>query len=369
MSERDLYEVLGVSRQATQAEIKRAFKKLAMVYHPDRAQKGKEDEAKEKFREIDKAYKILSDENQRRMYDQTGQTDFSGMGGGAGAGFADFSSIFEDMFGMGQSRSRSAAQKGDDLLYPLTIKLEEAIFGVKKKLSLPMLDKCNDCSGSGAKKGSKLQECRHCRGSGSIHIQQGFIALQQTCPNCRGQGVFNPNPCLGCSGTGRKKQYKEINLTIPPGVDNGDRMRLREKGEAGSMGGPNGDLYIEVKVEKHSLFSRNEQELKCRVHIDIISASLGSSIEVPTISGKVMLKIPPETQSGSVFRIRGKGVPANRNNRVGDLLCEVHVETPVKLNKAQKDLLEQFKNSLESKNSPKSSSWYESILDFFKSSN
>ena len=365
MSKRDPYEVLGVSKNATKAEIKKAYQKLVMKYHPDRAKMDKK-EAEEKFLEVDSAYKILSDDQKRSQYDQFGHTDFGagGMGGGHHSSFEDF---FEEMFG-GYRSSKPSAQKGDDLLYKISITLEEAIFGAKKILTLPMMASCDTCDGSGAKPGTKVQECSHCHGSGSIHIQQGFIALQQTCPHCRGQGVFNPNPCSGCHGSGRVKKNTEINLTIPPGIDTGDRMRLRGKGEAGSMGGPNGDLYVEVNVKPHDLFKRDGQNLTCKVHINLVTAALGSSVEIPTISGKVMLKIPAETQTGSIFRIRGKGVPASNKNRTGDLLCEVLVETPINLSTNQKELLARLQDSFESKNSPKAASWYENIKNFFRSS-
>lgn len=366
MSKRDPYEILGVSKNASKAEIKKAYQKLAMKYHPDRVKTNKE-AAEEKFREADYAYKLLSDDQKRAQYDQFGHASFDG-GMGGGAGFADFANIFEEMFGMGHSRGgRPSAQKGDDLLYKINIELEEAIFGAKKTLKLPIMSECDDCSGSGAKPGTKLQECPNCHGSGSIHIQQGFIALQQTCPNCRGQGMFNPSPCGSCSGTGRKKKTSEISVTLPPGIDDGDRMRLRGKGEAGSMGGENGDLYIEVNIKPHPLFRREGQNLHCKVHIDFVSAALGTSIEVPTISGKVVLKIPAETQAGSVFRLRGRGLQATAQARTGDLLCEVVIETPVKLSSKQKKLLEELRASLEDKNSPKASGWYQSIKSFFQS--
>ena len=366
MSQRDPYEILGVQKTASKSEIKRAYQKLAMKYHPDRA-KGDKKAAEEKFREADYAYKILSDEKKRAHYDQFGTADFAGGMGGAGAGFSDFASMFEDMFGMGgQSRSsRSSMQKGDDLLYKISIELEEAIFGSKKTLNLPIMSECNSCTGSGAKPGSKLEDCRHCGGSGSIHIQQGFIALQQTCPNCRGQGVLNPNPCHDCSGSGRVNKKTEISLSIPAGIDDGDRLRLRGKGEAGANGGPNGDLYVEISVKPHKLFTRNGQNLHCKVHIDLFSAALGANIEVPTITGKVVLKIPPETQTNSVFRLRARGVQATSQVRAGDLLCEIIVETPVKLTSKQKQLLSDFKDSITDKNSPKASGWYNSIKQFF----
>lgn len=368
MSKRDPYEILGISKSASKAEIKKAYKKLAMKYHPDRAKSEKDKaEAETKFKEINDAHSILSDDKRRAQYDQFGHSDFGGAGMG-GADFSSFADIFEEMFNMGgQGRGRSSAQKGDDLLYKISIELEEAVFGAKKKLSLPMMTSCGTCEGSGAKPGTKVQDCPQCHGSGSIHIQQGFISLQQTCPNCRGQGVFNPNPCGSCNGQGRVKKTTEIALTIPPGIDTGDRMRLRGKGEAGSMGGPNGDLYVEINVKQHDLFTREGNNLRCKVHVDIVTAALGANVEVPTISGKVMLKVPPETQSGCVFRIRGKGIPETSQARAGDLLCEIMVETPVKLSNRQKELMQQFRDSLEGKNSPKATSWYRNIKKFFSS--
>ncbi len=375
-TQKDYYELLGVSRNANKADIKKAFRKLAMKYHPDRNPDNPEAEAK--FKEIQSAYEVLSDDKKRGVYDQYGHAGLEGGGfGGGGAGFGDFSDafsgIFDHIFGGdmgGRTGGRAHAQQGNDLLYACELDLDEAIFGVKKTIRIPTLQTCDTCHGSGAKPGTQPTTCPTCQGSGRVHIQQGFIALQQTCPKCNGQGKIIASPCQSCNGRGRVKKTNAIAITIPPGVDHGDRMRLSGKGEAGTHGGPAGDLYVEIQVKPHPIFSRDQQNLICKVPLSITTAILGGAIEVPTMDGKVKLKIPAETQTGSLFRLRGKGVPANSQRGAGDLICQVALETPVKLTREQKDLMTDFAASLEkngAKHAPQANSWYTAIKQFFTS--
>lgn len=374
--QKDYYDLLGVPRSANKADIKKAFRKLAMKYHPDRNPGDAEAEAK--FKEIQGAYEVLSDDKKRGVYDQFGHAGLEGGGfGGGGAGFGDFSDafsgIFDHIFGGdmgGRSGGRAHAQQGNDLLYACELELDEAIFGVKKTIKIPSLQNCETCHGSGAKPGTQPITCPTCQGSGRVHVQQGFIALQQTCPQCQGLGKIIPDPCKTCHGQGRVKKTSSIAITIPPGVDQGDRMRLSGKGEAGVHGGPAGDLYVEIQVRPHPIFTREQQNLICKVPLAMTTAMLGGAIEVPTMDGKVKLKIPTETQTGSMFRLRGKGVPANSQRGAGDLICQVEIETPVKLTGEQKKLVQQFAESLEkngSKHAPQANKWYGAIKQFFTS--
>jgi molecular chaperone DnaJ len=379
MQQQDYYELLGVARDASDAEIKKAYRKLAMKYHPDRNPDDKS--AEEKFKEIQKAYAILSDKEKRGAYDQFGHAGVDGMGGGGpgaggfgGGGFGDvFEDIFENIFTGGRAQGggggRSRAQRGADLQVSVQLTLEEAASGKEVEITVPRHITCTGCTGSGAKKGSKPSSCETCNGVGQVRIQQGFFSIQQTCPNCHGEGQVISDPCTDCHGQGRVRDSKKLTVKIPPGIDEGDRVRLTGEGEAGVHGGPTGDLYVQVSVKKHAIFERDGKDLHCEVPIAFTTAALGGSIDVPTLGGRVALKIPAETQSGKLFRLRGKGMKSVRAHGSGDLLCRVVLETPVKLSRDQKALLEQFQTSLDENpgaHSPKSDSWFGRVKQFFE---
>ena len=372
MSKRDYYEVLGVERRADEKEIKKAYRRLAMKYHPDRNPDDAGAEAK--FKEISEAYEILADNQKRAAYDQFGHAgvDPSAGGGGfhGGAGsFSDiFGDVFGDIFGGGGGRSRSRVQRGADLRYNLELDLEEAVKGTSVKIKVPTLVACDECDGSGAKKGTAPVNCTTCGGAGQVRMQQGIFSVQQTCPRCGGQGKMIKDPCHKCHGAGRYEEYKSLSVKVPPGVDTGDRIRLSGEGEAGLHGGPPGDLYVQVAVRPHKIFARDGADLYCEVPISFVDIALGGELEVPTLDGRVKLKIPSETQTGKVFRVRGKGVKPVRSAAVGDLLCRVMVETPVNLTRQQKELLQEFQKSLDeqgAKHSPKKDSWFEGVKSFF----
>lgn len=373
MSKRDYYEILGVSRDVDAKELKKAYRKLAMKYHPDRNPDDKDADAK--FKEATEAYEILGDEQKRAAYDQYGHAgvDPNAAGGGFGGGGANFSDIFGDVFGDifggggGGRGGRGGPQRGSDLRYTMDLSLEEAVRGVEKKIRVPTLTSCDTCDGSGAKPGTSPKTCSTCGGAGQVRMQQGFFSVQQTCPTCRGQGTMIEDPCNSCHGRGVKEETKTLSVKIPPGVDTGDRIRLSGEGEAGAMGGPAGDLYVQVSVREHELFHRDGRNLYCDVPISIVDAALGGELEVPTLDGRVKLKIPAETQSGKLFRLRGKGVTPVRGGAAGDLLCRVQVETPVNLTSEQKDLLMKFQESLTGeKHSPQKKSWFEGVKRFFE---
>lgn len=369
MSKRDYYEVLGVKRDASAAEIKKAYRRLAMKHHPDR--NPGDTKSEELFKEASEAYEVLADEEKRATYDRYGHDGLKGMGGGGagGAGFGDvFGDIFSDIFG-GGGRGRGGARRGSDLRYNLSITLEEAAFGKDVTIKIPRWDNCSPCGGSGAKPGTQPQTCPTCHGVGQVRMQQGFFSVQQTCPQCRGRGQIITEYCPDCGGEGRQRSEKSLKVTIPAGVDTGDRIRLSGEGEAGELGGPNGDLYVQIDVKTHSFFSREDSDLICQVPIDFATAALGGELEVPTLIGKAKLQIPAETQSHKVFRLRGKGVKSVRGGATGDLLCQVVVETPVKLSKKQKELLEAFRDSLQGggdKHNPKAKSWLDKAKDFLE---
>lgn len=376
MSKRDYYEVLGVQKNATEKEIKKAFKRLAMKHHPDRNQDN-QDEAEVKFKEGKEAYDILSDGQKRAAYDQFGHAGVdqsAGMGGGAGAGgsFSDvFGDVFGDIFGGGGGGGHGGQRvyRGADLRYNLTLDLEEAVRGTSVNIRVPTFVACEPCGGTGAKKGTKPTTCTTCGGHGQVRMQQGFFSLQQTCPRCHGNGKMISDPCTSCNGQGRVEKNKTLSVKVPAGVDNGDRIRLSGEGEAGENGGPTGDLYVQISVREHKIFERDGSDLYCEVPIDIAAASLGGELDVPTLNGRVKLKIPAETQTGKMFRLRGKGVKSVRGSSTGDLMCKVTIETPVNLTKEQKALLEEFDKSLkeDKKNhSPKASSWLSGVKKFFE---
>lgn len=370
---RDYYQVLGVTKNASEADIKKAYRKLAMKYHPDRNPGDKS--AEEKFKEAKEAYEVLSNDQKRSAYDRFGHAGVSaGAGAGPGfggfEGFGGFSDIFGDIFSdvFGGRGGRARPQRGADLGYNLTLDLEEAVHGVTEKIHVPTWVKCTECNGSGARKGSGPTTCTTCGGRGQVQMQQGFFTIQQTCPDCHGRGQVIKNPCPRCHGQGRIREEKTLSVKIPPGVDNGDRIRLAGEGEAGMFGASAGDLYVQINVRPHSIFTREGNDLLCEVPISIITAALGGELDIPTLDGRVKLKIPSETQSGQIFRLRGKGVKSVRSGVTGDLLCKVVVETPINLNREQKELLEKLDQSLTEggkKHSPKSKSWFDNVKKFF----
>jgi len=371
MSKRDYYEVLGVGRDAGDGDIKKAYRRLAMKHHPDRNEGDEKSEAK--FKEAKEAFEILSDQGKRSTYDQFGHAGIeqsAGAGGGGAAGFGDiFDTVFGDIFGNGGARGSTRAYRGSDLRYDLTLSLEDAVRGTEVKIRVPTLIDCGSCKGSGSRTGAAPKSCGTCNGVGQVRMQQGFFSVQQTCPQCRGQGKLVSDPCGKCGGSGKARGHKTIAVKVPAGVDNGDRIRLSGEGEAGQSGGPPGDLYVNVVVSEHPIFSREDNNLYCEVPIDFIVAALGGELEVPTLAGRVMLKIPAETQTGKMFRMRGKGVRSVRGGGVGDLVCRVVVETPVNLNKTQKDTLREFGESVAGagrKHSPRAESWLDGVKKFFE---
>jgi len=373
MSKRDYYEVLGVSRDINEADLKKAYRRLAMKHHPDRNADNAESEGK--FKEAKEAYDILSNPQKRAAYDQFGHAGIdpsAGMGGG-GFGGGDFGDIFGDVFGdiFGGARRRGGgprAHRGADLRYNLELSLEDAVAGTTVDIRVPTLVNCETCGGSGAKKGTSATTCTTCGGVGQVRMQQGFFSVQQTCPNCRGQGKTISDPCPDCRGQGRVQKHKTLSVKVPAGVDNGDRIRLGGEGEAGELGGPSGDLYVQIQVRPHPIFRREDNDLLCEMPISIGAATLGGELEVPSLNGRMKLKIPPETQSGKVFRMRGKGVRSVRGGVTGDLMCRVHIETPVNLSSKQKELLRAFEESIQgggNKHSPQSESWMDRVKSFF----
>ncbi|MBV1788999.1 molecular chaperone DnaJ [Marinobacterium sp. D7] len=373
MSKQDYYELLDVPRDASDRDIKKAYRRLAMKYHPDRNPDNKA--AEDRFKEISEAYEVLSDSQKRAAYDQFGHEGVSGQGGFGGGGFeGNFSDIFGDVFGDifgggGGGRRRSSVQRGADLRYNLDLSLEEAVRGCEKTLKVPTLVACSVCDGSGAKPGTSARTCGTCGGVGQVRMQQGFFSVQQTCPTCRGEGKVISDPCSKCHGHGRVEETKTLQVKIPAGVDTGDRIRLSGEGEAGSHGGPAGDLYVQVNVLRHPIFERDGKHLYCEVPISFIDAALGGELDVPTLDGRVKLKIPAETQTGKLFRLRGKGITPVRGGGVGDLMVKVTVETPVNLNNRQRELLKEFQSAMDEgnhKHSPKKHGFFDSVKKFFE---
>ena len=368
MAKRDYYEVLGVSKTAGDDELKKAYRRLAMKHHPDR--NPDDEESEEKFKEAKEAHDVLSDSQKRAAYDQFGHAGVeNGAGGGAGGdGLGDiFDSVFGDIFG-GGGRGGERAYRGADLRYELELSLEEAVAGATVKIRVPKQVLCGSCKGNGARKGSSPVACTTCNGVGQVRMQQGFFSVQQTCPQCRGGGKMINDPCPDCRGQGRVRDNKTISVKVPAGVDTGDRIRLSGEGEAGQNRGPSGDLYVDVAVKDHRIFTRDDSNLHCDVPISFASAALGGEFEVPTLDGRVKLKIPAESQSGKMFRLRGKGVRSVRGSAKGDLLCRIVIETPVNLSKKQKELLREFDQAMKDdgkKHSPKASSWLDGVKNFF----
>ena len=372
MAKRDYYDILGVNRDASEGEIRKAYRKLAMKHHPDRNPDNPR--AEEQFKEAKQAYEILSDPEKRAAYDQFGHAGFdpqagmAGMGAGFG-GFADaFSDIFSDIFG--GVRGRSGVYRGADLRYNLQITLEEAARGTETRIRIPTMALCETCHGSGAKPGTKPVTCSTCGGHGQVRMQQGFFSIQQTCPKCHGSGKVIPEPCATCNGAGRVKQHKTLSVKIPTGIDDGDRIRLSGEGEAGVNGGPPGDLYVVIHIKEHAVFTRDHSDLHCEMPISFTAAALGGEIEIPTLDGSAKLKIPAETQSGKVFRLRGKGIKGVRSSSYGDLLCHVAVETPVNLTPRQRELLmelEAINQRDDGRHNPRAKSWMDKVREFFES--
>ena len=372
MAKRDYYEVLGVERSVDAKEIKKAYRRLAMKHHPDR--NPDDAKAEDKFKEATEAYEVLSDEQKRAAYDRHGHAGVDQSGGGGYSGGGNFSDIFGDVFGdifggSGGGGGRTRSTRGADLRYTLDLDLEDAVKGTSVKIRVPSNVACKPCGGSGAAKGSKPESCTMCQGAGQVRMQQGFFSVQQTCPQCRGQGSTIKDPCTSCHGAGVIQEQKTLSVKVPPGVDTGDRIRLAGEGEAGTHGAPSGDLYVQVSVKEHPIFVREGKNLYCEMPISLVDAVLGGELEVPTLDGRVKLRIPEETQTGKMFRLRGKGVAPVRGGGPGDLMCRVTVETPVNLSKKQKDILRDFQQTLEKdgdkKHAPKKHSWFEGVKSFF----
>ena len=374
MSNKDFYETLGVARSASDEEIKKAYRKLAMKYHPDRNPDNAEAEAK--FKEVQQAYDILSDKQKRSAYDQFGHAGvdpnmgagggFGGFGGGA-QGF-DFGDIFSQMFGGAAAGGRQPNYQGADLQYGVEISLEEAAKGIKKRITIPTYEECDVCHGSGAKPGTSASTCSTCRGAGTIHVRQAIFQMQQTCPACHGSGKEIKDPCVKCRGEGRVKTSKTVEVNIPAGIDDGQRIRLSGEGEPGQHGAPAGDLYVVVHVKEHKTFERNGLDLHCELPISFTVAALGGDVEVPTLDGKVKLSIPKETQTGRRMRVKGKGIKSLRSSAVGDLYCHVVVETPINLTDRQKELLEEFEKiatGLDRSQTPRQKSFFDKVRDIF----
>ncbi len=371
---RDYYEILGVEKSVSDADLKKAYRRLAMKYHPDR--NPDDPEAEKNFKEAKEAYEVLSDAQKRAAYDQFGHAGVNqgpGGGPGAGAGFGDiFEDIFGDIFGGGGARPGGGGQRayrGSDLQYNLQLTLEEAVNGTEVEIRVPTMVTCEACDGKGTASGSEPETCPTCHGAGQVRMQQGFFSVQQTCPHCRGTGKVITDPCNTCHGEGRVEQHKTLSVKVPAGVDTGDRIRLSGEGEAGINNGPAGDLYVQVVVKPHDIFVREANNLTCEVPVSFTMAALGGEIEVPTLNGKVMLKVPAETQTGKMFRVRGKGVKSVRGGAEGDLICHIVVETPVNLTKDQKEILKQFESSMKEggkRHCPREHTWVDGVKNFFE---
>ncbi|MGL4325365.1 MAG: molecular chaperone DnaJ [Beijerinckiaceae bacterium] len=375
MAKRDYYDILGVQKNADDAALKSAFRKLAMQHHPDKNPGNKEAEAK--FKELNEAYQVLSDPQKRSAYDRMGHAAFEGGGGGGPGGFGDgfassMSDIFEDLFGdmmggnRGRRQSRDGRERGGDLRTDLEISLEDAFKGKTATVRMPTPVVCETCSGSGAKPGSKPKTCSTCGGHGRVRAMQGFFAIERTCPSCQGRGETIENPCTNCKGNGRVMRDRNLSVNIPPGVEDGTRIRLAGEGEAGLRGGPAGDLYIFLSIKAHPLFQRDGADLYCRVPISMVSAALGGEFEVPTVDGSTAkVKIPEGTQTGKQFRLKGKGMPVLRSRDVGDLYIQAMVETPQKLTRRQRELLAEFDKESSKETQPESHSFFGRVKDFF----
>jgi len=377
MSKRDYYTVLGVPRDASEEDIKKSYRKLAMKHHPDRNPDDKS--AEDKFKEAKEAYEVLCDARKRAAYDQFGHAGVDPSAGGRGfgggpegfGGFADaFGDIFGEIFGQGRGGRGNGVYRGADLRYNLELSLEEAAKGAEVKIRIPTMEECGTCHGNGAKPGTQPKQCPTCNGRGEVRVSQGFFSIQQTCPQCHGTGKVVPEPCPTCNGAGRLKKHKTLSVKIPAGVDQDDRIRLTGEGEAGLNGGPTGDLYVVVNLRPHPMFTREGADLHCEMPISFGTAALGGELEIPTLDGHATIKVPPETQSGQVFRLKNKGIRPVRGSVQGDLYCHVVVETPVKLTARQKELLREFESINDQDpeaHSPRAKSFFDKVKDFFGS--
>ena len=380
MAKKDYYDVLGVPKNASEDEIKKSYRKMAMKHHPDRNQGDGSKASEEKFKEAKEAYEMLSDAQKRAAYDQYGHAGVDpnmrggpGEGFGGGGGFAEaFGDIFGDMFGQspGQGRGRGGRQvyRGSDLSYAMEITLEEAAHGKEAQIRIPSWESCDICHGSGAKPGTQVKTCTTCHGAGQVQMRQGFFSVQQTCPQCRGAGKLIPEPCTSCHGQGKLKKQKTLEVKIPAGIDGGMRIRSVGNGEPGTNGGPPGDLYIEIRLKKHDIFERDGDDLHCSVPVSIVTATLGGEIDIPTLDGKAAIDIPEGTQTGKQFRLRGKGIKGVRASYPGDLYCHILLETPVKLSEHQRKLLKELGESLKKgggKHSPSEDSWADRLRNLF----
>ena len=378
MADQDYYEVLGVARGATDEEIKKAYRRLAMKYHPDRNAGDKA--AEEKFKQVGEAYAVLSDPQKRAAYDRYGKAGvdpnaaggFGGFGGfgGAQGGFGDFGDIFSEIFGGGAQRGRRGPQvfRGADANYSLEITLEQAVNGAKTDIRVPVWEECQTCHGSGCKPGTSKKTCSHCGGSGTINMSRGFLQVQQTCPYCHGTGEEISDPCPECSGQGRIRKTKTLEVSIPMGINHGQRIRLQGKGEPGLNGGPNGDLYVQILIRPHDIFQRDGDDLHADLPISFATSALGGEVTAPTMDTEARITIPEGTQTGKIFRLRGKGVPNVHTHEKGDLYVHIYVETPVKLTAKQKKLLKEFDDSLkeaDDKHSPQSTGFLDKMKKFF----
>ncbi len=381
MAKRDYYEVLGLAKNASEDDIKKAYRKLAMKFHPDRNQGDGAKEAEEKFKEVKEAYEMLSDAQKRQAYDQFGHAGVDPNAGGAGfrpggegyGGFAEaFGDIFGDIFGQqggGGRRGGQQVYRGADLSYAMEITLEEAAHGKESQIRIPTWEECDTCHGSGAKPGTSAKTCTTCHGSGTVHMRQGFFSIQQTCPHCHGSGKVIPDPCTTCNGAGKLKKQKTLEVKIPAGINEGQRIALRGHGEPGTHGGPAGDLYVEIRIKQHDIFERDGDDLHCTVPVPPTTVALGGSIEVRTLNGSAEIELPEGTQHGKTFRLRGKGIKGIRSSYPGDLYCHIAVETPVKLTEHQRKLLKELDDSFRKggdKHSPNAKSWTDRVKDLFK---
>ena len=382
MAKRDYYDTLGVAKNATDEDIKKAYRKLAMKHHPDRNQGDGAKVSEEKFKEAKEAYEMLSDAQKRAAYDQYGHAgvdpNLGGRGGPGGEGFGGFAEAFGDIFGdifggggAGGRRSGGGQQvyRGSDLSYAMEITLEEAALGKDTQIRVPTWDGCETCKGTGAKPGTSPKTCTTCNGNGQVHMRQGFFSIQQTCPHCHGTGKIIPEPCTTCSGAGKIKKQKTLEVKIPGGINEGMRIRSAGNGEPGTNGGPAGDLYIEIRVKQHEIFERDGDDLHCTVPVGLTTVALGGSIEVPTLGSKAEIELPEGTQHGKTFRLRGKGIKGLRSSYPGDLYCHIAVETPVKITEHQRKLLKELDESFKKsgdRHSPNTKTWTDRVKDLFK---